>query len=448
MPILVPVSALDTFGSLPLDPTTFTLCTVFALVLIGVLTRQARRERNLRRELDRHRGIVDAAPDGVMIFDLAGVIRQANPHSAMIFGRPREELEGLDVETLVPSALREGHVESRRDYERSPRVRFMASERPIAGLRPDGTEVPLEISLSPFPADAPREIIGIVRDVTAKRAAETNIRSLNDTLRRQARRLESLNRELEGFNYSVSHDLRTPLRAIGGFAEVLVEDHAGELSTEARDRLLRILRASRRMRSMLQNLLSLSRVTQSELTIREIDLSSIAEDIARQLREDDPEANVAIDVEPGLRTRADARMVTLLLRHLIDNAQRFTADRADARIEVGQTDLDGQPHFFVRDNGRGFDPERTRDAFLPFRQFHEIDEEEGGSGIGLATVARIVYRHGGDVHAETGPGRGTTVYFSLPDDDFALATLRAVSREARESALESRAVDSERGGHD
>ena len=251
----------------------------------------------------------------------------------------------------------------------------------------------------------------------AQRQAQAEVRHLNEELELQVERrtaqFESANRELEAFSYSVSHDLRAPLRAIDGFSQVLLEDYGERLDDDGRRYLERVRLGTQRMGHLIEDLLKLSRLSRGELELGPLDLSAQAERILRDLALRDPGRTVATEVLPGLRATGDARLMTIALENLLGNAWKYTSRTAAARIEVGLRFEEGQPAFFVKDNGAGFDMAYAGKLFSPFQRLHAAPEFEG-SGIGLALVQRILNRHGGRVWAEARPDLGATFLFTLP----------------------------------
>jgi PAS domain S-box-containing protein len=249
------------------------------------------------------------------------------------------------------------------------------------------------------------------RDVTHRRQAEEQITQLNADLQRQAADLAEANRELESFSYSVSHDLRAPLRSIDGFSQLLLEDCADHLSDDGKDALKRVRKAATTMGELIDALLGLSRVSRAELRVERVDLSALAATIAAELRESQPGRQVEFVIAPDLVVEADPRLFRAMLANLLDNAWKYTAQRAAARIEFGRTNNAGECAYFVRDNGVGFDMAYVGRLFGAFQRLHR-QAEYAGTGIGLATVQRILHRHGGRAWAEAAPNEGATFYFT------------------------------------
>lgn len=247
------------------------------------------------------------------------------------------------------------------------------------------------------------------RELLARVGTHVNMARLRRTLLAD---LEQANRELDAFSYSVSHDLRAPLRAIGGFSRAVAEECQPALNERCGDYLRRINRGVERMSTLIDAMLDLSRVSRAPLDAREVDVSALAREVVADFQEATPDRAVRVDVAPGLVASGDQRLLHMVLTNLIGNAWKFTARRETAHIEVGWS-ADAKA-FFVRDNGAGFDLKHAGRLFAPFQRFHSAKDYEG-TGIGLATVQRAIVRHGGRVWADAEPDRGATFYFSIGD---------------------------------
>ncbi|BCB28669.1 hypothetical protein SKTS_35550 [Sulfurimicrobium lacus] len=267
------------------------------------------------------------------------------------------------------------------------------------------------------------EQVGAWLDITPRKqaeirrqAAEERLRQLNEELeRRVAERtgqLEAANKELESFSYSVSHDLRAPLRSIDGFSEILEKRYVERLDDSGRDYLGRVRRASRRMGELIDDLLLLARMTRAELRKEPVDLSRMVWSMAREMQEAEPQRRVEWVIQDGIMVQADSRLIKVVLENLLGNAWKFTARQIEPRIEFGMIEREAEKVIFVRDNGAGFDMQYAGKLFGAFQRLHAVDEFEG-TGIGLATVQRIIHRHGGRVWAEGQSGAGAVFYFTL-----------------------------------
>jgi signal transduction histidine kinase len=258
--------------------------------------------------------------------------------------------------------------------------------------------------------------ISLLRIDIQREGAERQVRRLNAELEQRVvertAQLESANKELEAFSYSVSHDLRAPLRAISGFSELLVTEHSRELGSEGTDHLQRVLRASRRMGQLIDDLLSLSRVTRDPMRRVTLDLTAMAGEIVAEFRRSDPENRVQVRIEPHLEAEGDPNLMRIVMDNLLRNAWKFSRKTPEPRIEVGAVSRDGRTTFVIKDNGAGFDMAYAHKLFGAFQRLHSEAEFEG-TGIGLVTIQRIIHRHGGRVWAEGAVGAGATFYFSI-----------------------------------
>lgn len=246
----------------------------------------------------------------------------------------------------------------------------------------------------------------------ARRSAEEQMKALNERLARDNAELDALNKELESFSYSVSHDLRAPLRAIDGFSQALAEDYADRLDAEGHAYLTRVRQAAQRMGLLIDDLLSLARVTRTDVAREEVDLTDMAGKIMQELQRATPARHVESTIAPGLRAHADARLMRVALDNLLGNAWKFTGGRDPARIEFGIESVGGERAFYVRDNGAGFDMTYASKLFGAFQRLHDATRFPG-TGVGLATVQRIIRKHGGRIWAQAKPNEGAVFYFTL-----------------------------------
>lgn len=252
-------------------------------------------------------------------------------------------------------------------------------------------------------------------EVTERQQAEQRAQELNQGLQQAIVELKAVNKELEAFSYSVSHDLRAPLRSIDGFSQALLEDYLEQLDVTGQDYLRRIRSATQRMGQLIDDLLTLSRVTRSDMHRESVGLSQIASHICTHLQQAHPERQVEFVIRPGLVTQGDIRLLQVAMENLLNNAWKFTSRHPQARIEFGAIEENNISVYFVRDDGVGFDMTFVDKLFKPFQRLHGM-QEFPGNGIGLATVQRIVHRHGGRVWAEGALNQGATFYFTLEGD--------------------------------
>ncbi|MBK8899732.1 MAG: PAS domain S-box protein [Anaerolineaceae bacterium] len=372
-----------------------------------------------RRQSDQQfRLAVEASPGAIILVNQAGKITLVNAQAETLFGYTREELLGKKVEMLVPEQFNAHHVQDRDAFFAAPTARPMGAGRDLYGRRKDGRQVPVEIGLNPIQTNEGRFVLASIIDITERKQAEAEIHKMNRELeQRVAERtaqLQVANKELKAFAYSVSHDLRAPLRSIDGFSLALLEDYADSLNDEAQNYLQRVRAASQRMAQLIDDLLALSRLTHSELRPETVDLSGMVQTIAAELQLTEPERNVTFVIAPAAAVKADVPLLRVALENLLNNAWKFTARHASACIEFGlEKRPSGETIYFVRDDGAGFDMTYIDKLFGAFQRLH-TPAEFPGTGIGLATVLRIIHRHGGQIWAEGAVEHGATFYFTLP----------------------------------
>ena len=365
-----------------------------------------------KRVEGRLRLVVEAAPNAMIMVDREGKITLVNTQIEQLFGYQRDELLGQRIEILVPERFRSKHRDYRNSFFANPEARAMGAGRDLYGLRKDGSEVPIEIGLNPVTTPEGLSVLASIIDITERKKAEDVIIKLNEDLSRRTAELEATNKELEAFTYSVSHDLRAPLRSIDGFSQAVLEDYADKLDAQGKNHLERVRAASQYMAQLIDDMLNLSRVTRSEMRHETVHLSAMAREIGEALRKTQPEQQVEFISAENVTATGDERLLRVVMQNLLDNAWKYTGKHARARIEFGVKDEGGKPVFYVRDDGAGFDMAYADKLFGAFQRLHRRGEFPG-TGIGLATVQRIIHRHGGRVWAEGEVEKGATFYFSL-----------------------------------
>ncbi|HML23168.1 MAG TPA: PAS domain-containing protein [Aggregatilinea sp.] len=388
------------------------------------------RERLLAQiahERDRLHTLIDSITDEIWFCDSEGNIELVNVAVRRQFGLSDEPESSLGKLTSFIAPLDISYADGHpRPPEESPLLRSLAGETirdQVEIVRSPAVPEPTYRQVSSAPLQGEAGVItgavAIVHDITEQIKAQDEIRSLNNELEQRVRertsQLSAVNRELEAFSYSVSHDLRTPLRAIDGFSHALLEDYGDILSQEGRYYLERIRVASQRLGQLIDDLLKLSRLTRSEIQRMPTDLSDLAHSILEELRISQPKRHVQAVIQPKIIAEGDPRLLRVALENLLNNAWKFTSQTASAQIEFGTLDYEDERVYYIRDNGAGFDMTYADKLFGAFQRLHSTSEFEG-TGIGLATVQRIIHRHGGRIWASSAVNEGATFYFTLPGD--------------------------------
>jgi signal transduction histidine kinase len=288
-------------------------------------------------------------------------------------------------------------------------------------LRKDGTRFPIMAFSAPiFRDDRVDGARGILVNITERKCAEEEIRELNQELDERVRartsQLEIANQDLEAFTYSVSHDLRAPVRHIKGFLRIFEEDFKEEMPAMVRELLDRLHRSADTMSALIDSLLALSRVARLTVHAENVDLETLAYEVVEGLERIDPARTVRFSIAKDLQVDADPALMRTVLTNLLENAWKFSSHQSDAQIEFGRQDADGEQVFHVRDNGVGFDMGHAQKLFAPFQRLHTTAEFPG-YGIGLATVRRIITLHGGRIWVEAAPGKGATFFFTIPSQE-------------------------------
>lgn len=382
---------------------------VFTLVEV---TDRIRAQAALQMAELRYRTLFEQSPDGVVILDTnTASLLEFNDRACRQLGYTREEFSRLtiaDIDVVETPEQTRSRIQSVVDDGRGD---FETRHRTKTGEIRD-----VMVTAQTLHIMGKMVYHCIWRDITDRKRAEAEIRKLNEELEQRVKertaQLEATNQELEAFAYSVSHDLRGPLRAIAGFSQLLMRGSNSALGESERRDLERITRAAFKMSQLIDSMLTLSRLTRQEIRAEDVDLSRLAHEVGDELRKAEPDRMVEMTIEDGIVVRGDQRLLNVVLQNLLGNAWKFTRQRRPARIEFGADDRDGRRCYYVRDNGAGFDMSYASKLFGVFQRLHAETEFEG-LGIGLATVQRIIRRHGGTIWVESAEGRGTTLYFTV-----------------------------------
>jgi PAS domain S-box-containing protein len=378
----------------------------FDAMIDQVATQQQRLEEVVQErtaKLKEQAEIIDQVTDAVMVVDLQGVITGWNYGGEGQLGYTAGEVLGQSVAMLHPESERASLWAKLME----PVIRNGSNESELPLQRKDGSRLYAHLSLSLLRDEQgkPKGIVGISTDVSERRAKD-------ERLQQVMQQLQATNEELEAFSYSVSHDLRAPLRAVDGFSQALLEDYGDRLDDMGRDFLNRVRNGAQHMATLIDDMLQLSRVSRRDLQRETVDITQLALGIVDTLRAHEPERHVEVRIDEGMTARGDPGLLRIALENLIGNAWKYTAKAAAADIHVGRQSGPEGDVMFVRDNGVGFDMKYAGKLFGAFQRLHHADEFPG-TGIGLATVKRILVRHGGRIWAESTPGKGATFFFTV-----------------------------------
>jgi len=360
----------------------------------------------LQAREEQFRAVAETAAEAIISADTSGRITYFNPAAESMFGRTAAEALGMPITVLMPERFRALHNGGWSRYLETGEPHVVGRTVELTGLRSDNSEFPLELSLAHWRTTVGTFFTAIIRDISERKQSEDQVRQINV-------QLAAANTELESFSYSVSHDLRAPLRSIAGFSEALLVDYREKLDGKGQDYLQRVRAAAHRMGGLIDDLLNLSRLNRQAIRKHRFNLSELASSIAAELRKANPERSVEFVIADGVMAHGDPGLLRVVMENLLRNAWKFTSKRDVARIEFGVVG-DDEPAYFVRDNGAGFDMNYASKLFGAFQRLHGTTEYPG-HGIGLATVQRIIQRHRGRVWAEAAVDAGATFFFTLPN---------------------------------
>ena len=387
-----------------------------ALTIWHDVTAARQVEQTLRESEALKRAVIENAMDCIISIDQKGRIIDFNPAAEHTFGYRREDVLGRELaETIFPPHLREAHHRGLAHYLKTGEGPVLGKRVELDAMRADGSEFPVELGITAMRIGEQSLFTAHLRDITERQRAAHEIRQLNETLGLRAAQLESANQELESFCYSVSHDLRAPLRAIDGFSRMLVEQYSPQASPEALRYLARVRANAQQMGTLIDDLLAFSRLGRQQMAPQSINTTDLVQQCVSVLRAGGDGEAVSFTVGQLPACEGDPGLIREVWMNLLSNAFKFSSKCAAPQVEAGTVASEvagGNPVYFVRDNGAGFDMRYADKLFGVFQRLHAVTEFPG-TGVGLALVQRIVQRHGGRIWAEAQPGYGATFFFTL-----------------------------------
>jgi PAS domain S-box-containing protein len=411
---LLGILSLAAEGPKELDEASMNFFETVAVMFTRILERQTAQE-DLRNAEEKFRSIFNAIPIGLQILeqDTAGDLRLIEVNPSI------DNILRVSISPLVGKRLEDIENMHQRDLviEQSKRVLEYETQWDTEAVIVEDDQVLGAVATSIFPV-RPGMIAVSFLDLTERVRAEREVQRLNEQLSKlvdeRTAELATANKELEAFAYTVSHDLRAPLRTMDGFSQAVLEDYSESLDETGQNYLQRIRQAANKMGNLIEDILGLSRVTRADMDRTPLNMSLMVEEVTVELQRGDPDRKVDVVIAEDIKARCDRRLMRAVFQNLLGNAWKFTSQTEAAKIEFGTMEVEGETVYFVRDNGAGFDMEFSEKLFKPFQRLHGVEEFEG-SGIGLATVERAIERHGGRVWADSTIGKGATFYFTITE---------------------------------
>jgi len=388
---------------------------------------KATRDKEISENEEWWRAVINASHGAFIAIDREGIVFEWNPRAEELFGYSKSEMLGkLMKDYIIPDSLRAQHEQAFGHYLETGQAKILNHIVEQIGMHKNGSTFPIDLAISVANLRSEQKFFAFIFDISIRkkskieldislekfRAAQKMLLLRTGELESLNQQLGTLNKEMESFSYSVSHDLRAPLRAMSGFAQALLEDYAPKFDSQGQDFLKRIVSGAKQMGKLIDDLLALSRLSRKEIEIRDVNLSAIAGNLADKLRQFNPARQVEFIIQESVHAQGDFGLLEIVLDNLLSNSWKFTSKHDTARIEFGATNIKGETVYFVSDNGAGFDMQYSEKLFTPFHRFHP-ENEFTGTGIGLATVQRIIHRHKGRIWAESIVEKKTTFYFTL-----------------------------------
>jgi len=381
--------------------------------------RLTKRVNDLEEQERLFRSLVESAPDASVIVNEDGRILKVNAQTEQLFGYSRDELVDKPLETLMPKRFATKHHEHRKNYVKAPRFRMMGEGKELLGLHKNGTEFPVEISLSPINTKDGMLVSAAIRDISKRKKSEAIIQQINQELQQKNRalqnqqaELERANKELESFSYSISHDLRAPLRAITGFSQILQEKQHDKLDQTGKRYLDNIHKSAKKMGQLIDDILTFSRLGRQTLSRSEFCLKSLFEEVIDDLQKQYADSKIQFTITELPIVLADYNLLRQVVINLLTNAIKYSSKKELIEIKIGQTKKNGYTTYYVSDNGAGFNMKYYDKLFGVFQRLHREIEFEG-NGVGLALCKQIIDRHDGKIWAESELNEGATFYFTL-----------------------------------